>query len=190
MIRYADDFVVLLEYQQDALNLMDLLRRRMAHFGLELSEEKTRIIPFGRWSDTKDEFNFLGFTFYNAKTRKGDYRVGIRTSQKKLKSKRSAVKSWLKEHMHDKIESLMNTLNRKLQGHYQYYGVNGNYKALQGFEYYVKYTLYKTLRRRSQKDHTSWEKIAILWRRYIKPPRITKNIWNWNRKVTLKSRMP
>ena len=190
IIRYADDFAVLMEYQQDAEWLLERLRVRLGHFGLELSEEKTRIIPFGRWSNTKDEFNFLGFTFYNATTRRGYYRVGIRTSKKKLKAKRAAVKKWLKEHMHDKVKDLMTKLNTKLQGHYQYYGVNGNFKALQGFEYYTKYMVYKTLRRRSQKDKTTWERVYDLWKKYIKPPHITKHIWNWSRKVTLRSRMP
>jgi len=94
--RYADDFVLLFEYEEEARQVMVWLKERLEKYGLELAEDKTRILPIGRNSGTKDEFDFLGFTFYNAKTREGKWRLGVRTSQKKLKAKRQAVKAWLR----------------------------------------------------------------------------------------------
>ena len=83
-VRYADDFLILFQYEDEAYEVLRHLGKRLNHFGLELAEEKTRILPIGRFKGTKEEFDFLGFTFYNAKTRKGGYRLGVRTSKKKL----------------------------------------------------------------------------------------------------------
>ena len=75
---------------------MEKLSQRLKAFSLELAEEKTRILPIGRYKGTKEDFDFLGFTFYNTKTREGKYRLGVRTSKKKLKAKKRAAKAWLK----------------------------------------------------------------------------------------------
>ena len=73
--------------------VMQMLRERLVKYGLELAEDKTRILPIGRFKGTKDDFDFLGFTFYNTKTREGKYRLGVRTSKKKLKAKKQVVKA-------------------------------------------------------------------------------------------------
>ena len=87
-MRYADDFVILFQYENEAQEVMRLLKERLSKFSLEVAEDKTRILPFGRFKGIKEDFDFLGFTLFNTKTRGGKYRVGIRTSKKKLKVKK------------------------------------------------------------------------------------------------------
>ena len=93
-VRYADDFLIMFQYENEAGKVMQALIPRLGKFGLEVAEDKTRILPIGRFKGTKEDFDFLGFTFYNTKTRTGKYRVGVRTSKKKLKAKKQAGKAW------------------------------------------------------------------------------------------------
>ncbi len=127
MVRYADDFVCLFQYENEAQRFYQLLIERLRKFGLEIAEDKSRILPFGRYKGTKESFDFLGFTHYNATSHWGKYCVLHRTSRKKLKMKREAVKKWLWEHMHESIADTIEALNVKLTGHYRYYGIYGNY---------------------------------------------------------------
>ena len=83
-MRYADDFLILFQYENEAQKVMQALKPRLGKFGLEVAEEKTRILPIGRFKGTKEDFDFLGFTFNNTKTRTEKYRLGVRTSKKKL----------------------------------------------------------------------------------------------------------
>ena len=177
-VRYADDFVILLEREDEAMQMMQMLKERLAEYSLEVAEDKTRILPFGPKAKEKEEFDFLGFTFYNTKTRKGWYRVGIKTCMKKLKAKRQLIKQWIKFNMHEDTEELLAALNLKYKGHCQYYGVNGNFPMLAKFKRYLMYITYKTLRRRSQKGKISWEKFLELWEQFIHKPRICVQIWN------------
>ena len=177
-VRYADDFLVFFENEDDAQKVYKVLEKRLAKYKLELAKDKTRILPFGRESGKGNEFDFLGFTFYGAKTRQGRYRLGVKTSHKKLKSKRQAVKEWIKAHRIVPVNEVMNMLNAKLTGHYGYYGVNGNYKGIEDFEEFVKVTLYKWLNRRSQKRSLDWQKFAKIWYENIKMPKIMVQIWN------------
>ncbi len=78
-VRYADDFLMMFQYEEEAVKVLELLRPRLAEFGLEVAEDKTRIIPIGRFKGTKEDFDFLGFTIFNTKTREGKYRLGART---------------------------------------------------------------------------------------------------------------
>ena len=83
----TDDFLLMFQYENEAKAVMKILKERLEKFGLQVAEDKTRVLPFGRFAKWKDEFDFLGFAFYNAKSRNGRYRLGIRTSKKKLKVK-------------------------------------------------------------------------------------------------------
>lgn len=179
--RFADDFLLMTQRKDDAENIMEWLKERFNQFGLELAEDKTRILPFGRYSKTKDKFDFLGFTFVNGKMRKGSYRVAIISSKKKLKAKRLAVKEWLKKRINQPMVETLKLINLKLQGHYNYYGINGNKKAIVGFVWYVQRTKLWMLRRRGQKRPITVQRFAELWKRFVKPPRITKSIWQYNR---------
>lgn len=176
-LRYADDFICLFQYEEDAQKVMSWMRMRLAKFGLEMAEDKTRILPFGRYRGTKEKFDFLGFTFVNTKTRYGKYRLAVITSQKKLKSKRASVKTWLRKRLTKPVVETLKLLNLALQGHYNYYGVNGNCRALQSFTWYVRHRTMRMLRRRSQRSNIRWEKFNELWERYVSPPRIKVNIW-------------
>lgn len=183
IVRYADDFVMLFQYKSDAEEMYRALPGRMGKFGLELAMDKTKIISFGRFAkqnskDGKTEtFDFLGFTFCNSTTRDGKYQVHIQTSKKKLKVKRQALRAWLKEHMHAPVGQTFESLNRKLQGHVNYYGINGNSKMLVNFFMYVKESFIRVLRARGQKHPIKWIDFQRMWSHYIKPPRIVVNIW-------------
>jgi len=179
LVRYADDFIILCQYESEASQCYQMLKARLAKFNLEINEEKTRVIPFGRFKGNGDKFDFLGFEFHNGKTNKGTFRTEIITSRKKLKTKRAIVKSWILEHMDTPLSETMTSLNRKMEGHYNYYGINGNLSSLIKFTNYVKHTLYKALNRRSQRKSMTYEIFYRIWNHYMKVPRIKKDIWKW-----------
>lgn len=176
-VRYADDFIILFQVEKEAREVMELLRDRLAKFGLQLAENKTRILPIGKYKGTKESFDFLGFTFFNAKSREGRYRLGIRTSEKKLKAKRQAVREWLWTRMRRPVAETLRTLNRKLAGHYNYYGVNGNARCLCKFRRYAMEATLRMLRRRGQKHPITWEKFLRLWDMFVGQAFISKEIW-------------
>ena len=179
LVRYADDFVILCTYEHEAVKVYEMLKERLAKFNLEISEEKSKIIPFGRFKGDKRDFSFLGFTYKNGKTRTNKYQVKIITDRKKLKIKKRMAKQWLKENMHTTFDKLFKTLNRKLEGHYNYYGVNGNYKSIVLFYEYVKHELYRVLNRRHQKKSMKIVDFIRIWSHYINKPRIKVDIWGW-----------
>ena len=179
-VRYADDFLIMFQYENEARKVMQVLISRLGKFGLEVAEEKTRILPIGRFKGTKEDFDFLGFTFYNTKTRTGKYRVGVRTSKKKLKAKKQAAKAWLKTRLTKPVADTMKTLAAVIRGHCNYYGVNGNYHAIQNFWKYLKYATYRMLNRRDQKGKFRYEKYLRVWNYYIAEPHLTKDIWDWS----------
>ena len=119
----------------------------------------------------------MGFTFINAKTRKGWYRLGIISSQKKLKAKREAFKVWLRTRINKPMIETLKLVNLALQGHYNYYGVNGNMKALTGFMWYVRRRVLWMLRRRSQVRKIRVAKFVELWDTFVKPPEVKVSIW-------------
>lgn len=177
-VRYADDFILMFQYEEEAKYFLNALDKRLKKFNLELEITKTRIIPFGRFKGTKDKFDFLGFTFCNSKTRTGKYKTLIKTSKKKMKQKKENVRKWLKENMHKGIITILEKLKPRLQGHYNYYGVNGNYHDLYAFYKFTKYACYKVLTRRGQKHPISEEKYDIFWKYTRMPePQIYVNIW-------------
>ena len=178
-VRYADDFLMLFQYENEAREVMEALKPRLGKFGLEVAEDKTRILPIGRFKGTKDDFDFLGFTFFNTHTREGKYRLGVRTSKKKLKAKKQTVKKWLHENMHKPIANTMQTIEQALQGHFNYYGVNGNLAQIYKFWKYVKYTYYKVLNKRHQKRSMRYKTYLRIWNYYVTEPHLTKDIWNW-----------
>ena len=164
IVRFADDFVCMFQYENEARKFFADLKERLAKFGLEIAEDKSKIIRFGRFA-RRDEpggktgtFDFLGFTHINGKTRIGKYRVAHRISKKKMKVKRAKIKDWLKSNIQNKIPIIIAMLNRKLRGLYQYYGISGNFNSLQDIDIYVKRTLFRALKRRSQRSKMIWER--------------------------------
>lgn len=152
----------------------------MAKFGLELSEEKSKIVRFGRFAGERaGKFDFLGFTHLTGKSRKGKFLVVQITSQKKLKVKKQAAKKWLRENMHIPVKTLIKKLNKKLIGHYNYYGISLNYDRMANFFDYTKRQLKVTLSRRSQKGKLTEEKFRnILKHNPLCKPRITRPLWS------------
>jgi group II intron reverse transcriptase/maturase len=182
-VRYADDFVMTFQYEKEALDVMKALKGRLGKFGLELAADKTRILPFGRYKGTNENFDFLGFTFFNTQTRGGKYRLGVRTSKKKLKTKKQEAKAWMRTRLVKPVSETMKLIQLSLSGHCNYYGVNGNYQLIQKFYEYVKYTCYRMLNRRHQKRSMGSAAFVRIWDHYVKRPHLTKDIWNMKPKL-------
>ncbi len=182
-VRYADDFLIMFQYENDARAVMSVLPKRLGRFSLEVAEDKTRILPFGRFKGTKEDFDFLGFTFFNTTTRTGKYRVGVRTSKKKLKAKKQAAKAWLRQQLTKPIARTMETLAAVVRGHCNYYGVSGNFKQIQKFWKYLKYETYRMLNRRDQKGKLRYPKFLRIWNFYVEEPKLKVDIWGWKPKT-------
>ena len=177
-VRYADDFILMFQYENEAHIVMKALEKRLLKFDLELENTKTRILPFGRFKGNDDNFDFLGFTFINGKTKGGKYRVLVTTSKKKLTQKKESAKKWLEENMHGNMIEVLERLKLKLIGHYRYYGINGNYNWLLKFYKYIKYAYYRVLRRRGQKHPIKYGEYMFYWNGIEMPkPKIYVNIW-------------
>lgn len=184
IVRYADDFICMFQYENEANAFYKALDARLKKFNLELAKDKSKIIRFGRFAkqhsaDGKtDTFDFLGFTHINGETLTGKYTVLHRTSKKKLKAKKQKVRDWLKENIHGKPSDTIELLNKKLVGHYRYYGISGNYEGLLKFYRYIRIALFKTLTRRSQRAYLTWRRFRMLLEKHpIAEPRIYVNIW-------------
>ena len=181
LIRYADDFIMMFQYEDEAKMVYKELINRLAKFGLEIEEDKTRILPFGRFKGTNETFDFLGFTHYNMKTRTGKYMVGHRMSKKKRKLKNQAITKWIKESRSKyKFKELITRLNRKLIGLYAYYGINGMFNELMKIYYHALYALRSSIFRRSQRKLSVEIFGRILERVPVAKPQIYQDIWQWN----------
>lgn len=182
VIRFADDTVVGFQYESDAKQFHEELKERLQKFGLELHPEKTRLIEFGRYASENrkkrnegkpDTFTFLGFTHICGKTRKnGRFTIWRHTIKKKMQKKLKEIKNGLKERMHDSIQSTGQWLKAVVTGHYRYYGVPGNYEAMNDFRHLIVQRWKQSLKRRSQKANITWEKMGKLMDRWIPQPQI------------------
>jgi len=167
LIRYADDFVIAVQFKDDAKRIEQAVKNRFAKYALEIHPTKSRCISFGRFEKINAEtqkrkphtFDFLGFTHFCDKTRKGQFKVGRKTQRKKFTKACKSVHEWLKKiRNQEKTKEWWRTLKAKLRGHYNYYGISGNYRSITQF--YVR-TLYMTrywMNRRSQKKNLTMEK--------------------------------
>jgi group II intron reverse transcriptase/maturase len=174
MVRYADDFVICVEREEDARKIMERLKERLAKFGLKVSSEKTRVIPFGRGTGSKETFNFLGFTHYNARARRGGYKIGRKTERTRFAKALTNLNQWFKDVRNAcSIDEWWKILLMKVQGHLRYYGVSENYRGLVRFLHAVQRMLRKWMNRRSQRKTMSWGKMAQYLVRHPLPiPRI------------------
>ena len=176
-VRFADDFIIMFEYEEEAKAVYEFIKKRLAQFGLELAEDKTRILPFGRNSNTTDTFDFLGFTHYNGKTRYGKYTVGHKISKKKKKVFKAKLKKWIKDNRNVDIKIFMTALNRKLIGTNNYYCISGAYNEVQSLYNHAKFVTFKWLNRRSQRKSFTWDKFQPVWNKMIRKPKVHVNIW-------------
>ena len=181
-IRYCDDFVICVQVEADGQKIMEALRERLKKFALSLSEEKTRLIGFGRFEERRSRrigsgpatFDFLGFTHYCGRNRYRKFKVGRRTSRKKFKQKQKEMNGWLKKIRNRmSVVEIWKLLKIKLEGHYRYYGVSENSRSIQRFRFCVVHLVYKWLNRRSQRRSFSWKKFLEYLDRYPLPqPRL------------------
>jgi len=179
IVRYCDDFVCCFENKEDAEMFYRELKERLNKFDLEIAEDKSKIIPFGRNTDSKESFDFLGFTHRNGISRNGYYKLTHHTCSKKSKAKKQAIKKWIKEKVYIyPIAYLIKKLNVKLQGMFRYYGISDNMKWLKNIQNYVCVELHKWLGRRSQRGNINWEKFnKTLKYNPIVKPRIYHSMW-------------
>lgn len=165
LVRYADDFVVFFQSDKESKVFGGKLRERLSKFGLRIAENKSRIIEFGRYPWLKAQkrgkriatFDFLGFTHYCDKTRRGKFKLGRKTSNVKFRQKMKTMNQWLKD-VRNLVELKLwwKVLKLKLIGHYRYYGISGNMKEMQAYYKQVLRLIFKWTNRRSQKKSCNW----------------------------------
>lgn len=187
LVRYCDDFVILVQYQQEAKIIMSRLRERFKAYGLELNAEKSGVISFGRYERGNalrqlrraNTFDFLGFTHYCALTRNGKYKVSRRTGAKRFRKSLREIHLWLKTLKNRlSLKELWPQLISKLRGHYQYYGVSENFRKLQEFYHHVEGIAFKLLNRRSHKKSFNWQGFCKYKQRFPLPkPHIVHNFY-------------
>jgi group II intron reverse transcriptase/maturase len=177
LVRYADDFVMGFEHEEDARRVLAVLPKRFGKYGLALHPDKTRLVPFGAPQDPKGSgsgkggsFDFLGFTHHWAKSRNGYWVIKRKTSGSRFSRAIQRMGEWMRRHRHLPVPEQHRTLSSKLKGHFAYYGITGNSKALGRFRYEVVRLWRKWLSRRSQRAWIEWPKMARLLERYPLPP--------------------
>jgi len=176
LFRYADDFVACFEYRHEAEAFERELKARLRKFGLEVAEEKTKTLRFGRNGGPHNgRFDFLGFEFYWEADRKGRPTVKRRTARKKWRAGLRRMKEWIRSTRHQKQREVMKTLAAKLRGVWNYYGILGNSRSLSRFYTATLRLVYKWLNRRSQRRSHTWRSYNRLLERFRVPgPRIVE----------------
>jgi RNA-directed DNA polymerase len=182
VVRFADDTVVGFQYESDAKRFQQELMDRLRKFGLELHPEKTRLIEFGRYAAERREkrkegkpesFTFLGFTHVCGKRRKdGKFTILRLTIKKRMLAKLKEIKEDLRKRMHHPIRDVGQWLKKVITGHYQYYGVPGNYDAMSDFRHQVGLRWHHALRRRGQKGLVTGRGMGALMDKWLPRPRI------------------
>jgi len=180
VIRWADDFIVGFELESDAKRVMAVVPKRFERYGLELHPEKTALIRFGKPSSKATDsgengtFDFLGFTFFWGKGLKGYWVIRKKTARKRLSRFMKMTWNWCKENRHEPIGLQHRILGAKLRGYYQYFGVRGNYKALEVVYEYAQKGWRRWLSRRDQKGVVLFEYLQEVFP--LPTPRIVHNI--------------
>ena len=185
LVRYCDDFVIGFKREDDAKRVMGVLGRRFERHGLRLHPDKTRLLPFVRPSSgqTKGKgpatFDFLGFTHYWRRTRRGFWMTAHKTRKARLRRAIVSVTDWCRRHRHQPVKEQHVALTRRIAGHYNYFCVNGNIRSLKVLHHHSEWAWYYWLRRRSQRKRLTWQRFEHLLRRYPLPtPRICVGLWN------------
>lgn len=181
LMRYADDIVVGFEHEGDARRFWDDMRKRFEEFSLSLNPDKTRLIEFGRFAAERrahrglgkpETFNFLGFTFICERNSRGQFLVKRTTRRDRMQATLRRIKEELRRRMHEPIPEQGAWLKQVVRGFFAYHAVPTNGPALRAFYYYVKRIWLRTLRRRSQKDRFSWQRMHGLAADWLPQPRI------------------
>jgi group II intron reverse transcriptase/maturase len=179
LVRFADDFIMGFELGCDAQRVREALPKRFQKFGLELHPDKTKMVDFRVSRDPKDpdgngpgSFDFLGFTHHWGKSLKGKRIIQRKTAKDRFSRAIKKMGMWMRKARHLPIRSQHKTLSSKLSGHYNYYGITGNSKALTRYQYVVCHLWRKWLSRRSRKARLNWEKMKRLLTLFPLPPPI------------------
>ncbi|MFH1763363.1 MAG: group II intron reverse transcriptase/maturase [Gemmatimonadota bacterium] len=184
LIRYADDFVIALENRWDAERVMAVLPKRMERFGLILHSEKTHLLAFNRPKKGEDRrcpvtFNFLGFTHYWRKNRGRGWWMWCKTRRARQSRALRSIDEYCRSHRHDSVKAQHAALVRRIKGHFNYFGVNGNLRSLKRLVEAIPHIWLKWLRRRSQRTRLNWERFSALLKSYPLPvPRVSVQIWD------------
>jgi RNA-directed DNA polymerase len=185
LIRYCDDCIIGFEREDDARRVVAGLGKRMERFGRALHPDKTRLVPFWRPPTSPqrgkgpDTIDFVGLTCYLARTRKGHWRMACKTRRASLRRAKTSIDDWCRRHRHWSIKDQHAALHRRLRGHFNSFGVSGNYTSMMRLVEATKRAWYKWLRRRSQRTRLNWERYTRMLRWWPLPrPRITVRIWD------------
>jgi group II intron reverse transcriptase/maturase len=181
VVRYADDVVFGFQHRTEAEKFLEAFRERLRKFNLELHDNKTRLIEFGRFAAQNrkrrgagkpETFNFLGFTHICGQSHSGKFMVLRHTMRERLRSKLKELKREFRKRLHALIPSVGRWLRSVFQGHYNYYGVPTNIRAMSAFRFHVHRLWHRLLRRKSQKTRTNWERMGRLVKRWLPYPKI------------------
>ena len=188
VIRYADDTLLGFEHEKDAIRMLSELSERLGKFGLRLHEEKTRLIEFGRYAAERrakrgerrpETFDFLGFTHCSSRSKDGRFIIRKKTQRKRLVRKLKELRSEAKRRRHWLMGKQQKWLAAVLRGHYAYYGLPGNFRALSLFAYEVRKLWFCALSRRSQKSRMTWERFNRLLSVFPLPSPTTRCLRDW-----------
>ena len=180
-VRYADDIVLGFQHESDARRFRDAMRERLQEFSLTIHPEKTRLIMFGRYAAQQraerglgkpETFNFLGFTFICGKSKQGKFLLCRKSRRDRMQAKLKQVKEELRQRIHQSIPEQGKWLRQVMGGFFAYHAVPTNSHALAAFRHHVTDLWRRSLRRRSQKDRSTWERMAQLTDAFLPQPRI------------------
>lgn len=181
LIRYADDATMVFAQEADARRVLAVLAKRFAKYGLTLHPEKTKLIDFRRPTGNGEgpgSFDMLGFTHFWGRSQKGNWVVQRKTSRSRFGRALQRVAEWCRKNRHRPMREQHSTLVAKVRGHYGYFGITGNSRALGRFWHEVKRVWRKWLGRRSQRRQMTWERFALLVGRYPLPwPRVVHSVY-------------
>ena len=181
ILRYADDIVVGFEHEAEARRFWDAMRARLQEFSLSLHPDKTRLIEFGRLAADRrarrglgkpETFNFLGFTFICGQSRRGKFLLKRRTRRDRMRARLREIKEELRRRMHQPIPQQGQWLRQVATGFFAYHAVPTNSAALSAFRYHVTCLWRRSLRRRSQKDASTWQRVTKLADDWLPKPKI------------------
>jgi len=184
LVRYCDDFVISFEREDDAKRVMAVLGLRFGRYGLTLHAEKTCLLPFRRpVKGTRKRkglatFDFLGFTLHWRRSRNGGWVLGYKTRKARLHRAIVSITEWCRRHRHQSVKEQHVALTRRIQGHFNYFGVNGNLESLRKVRLAAARAWFKWLRRRSQRTRLNWQRFNDLLKSFPLPAlRICVQIW-------------
>lgn len=193
LIRFADDFICCFEREDDAVKYQTVLPKRLGRYSLEVAEDKTSLIRFGRFArrdcqrrgeSAPKTFDFLGFTHYCGLSRAGRFKLKRKTSGKKLRVKLREMRLWFHHQLSTAVGEMWPVLNAKLRGHYQYYGINDNWPMLMAFRSKVRVMAKRHLSRRSQNSYVNWDDFERFTEQHpLASPKCLKDLIAMNREL-------